>query len=58
MGWQSRIANTGGFNEQDRESLRVRWPHSAQAASRSRGCSQDDLKSTGGNGLLYCFATN
>jgi hypothetical protein len=24
----------------------------------SRGCSQDDLKGTGGNGLLYCFATN
>jgi len=22
------------------------------------GCSQDDLKSTGGNGLLYCFAIN
>ena len=24
----------------------------------SRGCSQDDLKGTGGNALLYCFATN
>lgn len=24
----------------------------------SRGCSQDALKSTGGAGLLYCFATN
>jgi hypothetical protein len=24
----------------------------------SRGCSQDGLKSTGGAGLLYCFATN
>jgi hypothetical protein len=22
----------------------------------SRGCSQDDLKGTGGNGLFYCFA--
>ena len=21
------------------------------------GCSQNDLKSTGGNGLFYCFAT-
>ncbi|MGH8701479.1 MAG: hypothetical protein ACREVR_09965 [Burkholderiales bacterium] len=24
----------------------------------SRGCSQDDLRSTGGAGLLYCFASN
>ena len=24
----------------------------------SRGCSQDALKSTGGDGLLYCFAAN
>jgi hypothetical protein len=24
----------------------------------SRGCSQDNLKSSGGAGLLYCFATN
>jgi hypothetical protein len=24
----------------------------------SRGCSQDALKSTGGNGLYYCFAAN
>jgi hypothetical protein len=26
------------------------------AAHPSRGCSQDGLKSTGGDGLLYCFA--
>jgi hypothetical protein len=26
------------------------------AAHRSRGCSQEQLKSTGGDGLLYCFA--
>jgi hypothetical protein len=24
----------------------------------SRGCSQDTLRSSGGAGLLYCFATN
>ena len=24
----------------------------------SRGCSQDALRGTGGNGLLYCFAGN
>lgn len=28
------------------------------AAHGSRGCSQDNLVSTGGSGLLYCFATN
>ncbi len=27
-------------------------------AHPSRGCSQDGLKSTGGDGLLYCFAAN
>lgn len=26
------------------------------SAHRSRGCSQDQLKSTGGDGLMYCFA--
>ncbi len=26
------------------------------AAHRSRGCSQEQLKSSGGDGLLYCFA--
>jgi hypothetical protein len=30
--------------------------HSWNSAHPSRGCSQDGLKSTGGNGLLYCFA--
>jgi len=28
------------------------------AAHPSRGCSQADLKGTGGDGLLYCFAVN
>jgi hypothetical protein len=28
------------------------------ASHASRGCSQDKLKSSGGNGFLYCFATN
>ncbi len=33
-------------------------PTSWNAAHGSRGCSQDDLIGTGGNGLYYCFATN
>jgi hypothetical protein len=28
------------------------------AAHQSRSCSQTDLRATGGDGLLYCFATN
>lgn len=28
------------------------------ASHLSRGCSQDNLRSTGGAGLIYCFATN
>ena len=33
-------------------------PTSWNAAHSSRGCSQDDLIGTGGDGLYYCFATN
>jgi hypothetical protein len=28
------------------------------ASHLSRGCSQDALRATGGNGLFYCFAAN
>jgi len=34
------------------------WNSSHPSRGAGGGCSQDDLKSTGGNGLLYCFATN
>src|SRR5438477_3440583 len=34
------------------------WNSSHLSRGPGGGCSQDDLKSTGGNGLLYCFATN
>ena len=33
-------------------------PTSWNSAHPSRGCSQDDLRGTGGNGLFYCFAIN
>jgi hypothetical protein len=47
----------------DRQGLRDDAPsRSWNAAHPSRGpdggCSQKDLKSTGGAGLLYCFAIN
>jgi hypothetical protein len=33
------------------------WNSSHASRGPDGGCSQNDLKSTGGNGLLYCFAT-
>ncbi|MBT5030668.1 MAG: hypothetical protein HOM55_00055 [Proteobacteria bacterium] len=33
-------------------------PSSWNSAHGSRGCSQEDLQGTGGNGLFYCFATD
>jgi hypothetical protein len=32
-------------------------PNSWNSAHASKGCSQDVLRSTGGDGLIYCFAT-
>ena len=34
------------------------WNTSHPSRGPGGGCAQDDLKSTGGAGLLYCFATN
>ena len=34
------------------------WNSSHPSQGPDGGCSQNDLKSTGGNGLLYCFAIN
>ncbi|HLC50180.1 MAG TPA: lectin [Candidatus Nanoarchaeia archaeon] len=33
-------------------------PTSWNSAHNSRGCSQENLRSTGGDGLFYCFAIN
>ncbi len=33
-------------------------PNSFSTAHPSRGCSQEDLQSTGGDGLFYCFVEN
>jgi len=34
------------------------WNSSHKSQGPDGGCSQNDLKSTGGNGFLYCFAAN
>jgi hypothetical protein len=47
----------------DRQGLRdddasKSWNSSHPSRGPGGGCSQDDLKSTGGAGLYYCFAAN
>lgn len=47
----------------DRQGLRdddasKSWNSSHPSRGPQGGCSQDDLRSTGGDGLLYCFAVN
>src|SRR3954469_15138449 len=43
----------------DRQGLKDTWNSKSWNSSHgSRGCSQDDLKASGGAGLLYCFAPN
>ena len=43
----------------DRQGLKdTRHMKSWNSSHGSRGCSQDNLKSTGGAGLIYCFAAN
>ena len=34
------------------------WNSSHPSRGPGGGCSQDDLRSTGGNGMFYCFAAN
>ena len=34
------------------------WNAAHPSRGAEGGCSQNDLKSTGGAGLLYCFAVN
>jgi len=55
--WTKSGAGSAQVGHHDRQGLRddppsKSWNHSHP----SRGCSQDALRSSGGNGLLYCFA--
>ena len=57
--WTSNTDGTAMLGHHDRmgpDSLAT--AASWNAAHGSRGCSQENLISTGGNGLFYCFATN
>jgi hypothetical protein len=56
--WTSSTDGTAMLGHSDRMGLRDDdASRSWNASHPSRGCSQDNLKSTGGNGLFYCFAT-
>jgi len=61
--WTSSTQGAAMVGHSDRLGLRdddasKSWNTSHPSRGSDGGCSQADLKSTGGDGLLYCFATN
>jgi hypothetical protein len=61
--WTSSTQGTAIVGHSDRIGLRddepsKSWNSSHPSRGPDGGCSQADLKSTGGDGLLYCFAVN
>ena len=57
--WTSNGEGSAMVGHHDRMGLRDDVPSKSWNSSHgSRGCSQDNLRGTGGNGLFYCFATN
>ena len=60
-GWTSSTAGAAMLGHSDRTGLdqtapAISWNSSHLSRGPGGGCSQDDLKTTGGAGLLYCFA--
>jgi hypothetical protein len=61
--WTSSTQGAAMVGHFDRQGLRdddasKSWNSSHPSRGPDGGCSQADLKSTGGDGLLYCFAVN
>jgi hypothetical protein len=61
--WTSSTQGSAMLGHSDRIGLRdddasKSWNSSHPSRGLDGGCSQADLKSTGGDGLLYCFAAN
>jgi hypothetical protein len=61
--WTSSTQGAAMLGHGDRQGLRddepsKSWNSSHPSRGSDGGCSQADLKSTGGDGLLYCFAVN
>jgi len=60
--WSNSGQGAAMVGHHDRQGLRdddasKSWNSSHPSRGPDGGCSQNDLKSTGGNGLFYCFAT-
>jgi hypothetical protein len=61
--WTSSTQGSAIVGHSDRLGLKdddasKSWNSSHASRGSDGGCSQNDLKSTGGDGLLYCFALN
>jgi hypothetical protein len=61
--WTSSTQGSAMLGHSDRTGLddsapAKSWNSSHPSRGSGGGCSQADLRSTGGDGLLYCFATN
>jgi hypothetical protein len=63
--WTSSTTGTAMLGHHDRQGLRDdessrSWnaSHPSRGTGSSGGCSQEGLRSSGGNGLFYCFAVN
>src|SRR5271156_6673064 len=61
--WTSSTQGSAMLGHSDRIGLRdddasKSWNSSHSSRGPDGGCSQNDLKSTGGDGLMYCFAVN
>ena len=61
--WTSSTQGAAMLGHHDRQGLRdddasKSWNSSHPSRGSEGGCSQADLRSTGGDGLLYCFAVN
>jgi hypothetical protein len=61
--WTSSMQGAAMLGHSDRQGLSddpvaKSWNSSHLSRGPDGGCSQNDLRSTGGDGLLYCFAVN
>jgi hypothetical protein len=57
--WTKSAEGSAIVGHHDRLGLKDTWHmRSWNSSHGSRGCSQDGLKSSGGAGLIYCFAAN
>jgi hypothetical protein len=61
--WTKSGQGSAMVGHHDRQGLRdddasKSWNSSHPSRGPDGGCSQNDLRSTGGNGLFYCFAAN